>query len=96
MSVVTPEIVKQVALLARLRLEGEALTQTAAQLDHILGYVQRLQQVPTDNVEPTTHVLPLSNVLRADTIQPSLPQEAVMRLSPASKAPYFKVPKVIE
>ena len=63
MPVVTPEIVKQVALLARLRLEGDTLAQTASQLDQILGYVQRLQQVATDQVEPTTHVLPLSNVL---------------------------------
>ncbi len=96
MSVVTPEIVKQVAQLARLRLEGEALTQTASQLDQILEYVQRLQKVSTDQVEPTTHVLPLSNVLRSDQPSASLPQEAVTRLAPASKPPYIKVPKVIE
>ena len=96
MSVVTPEIVKQVALLARLRLEGEALAQTASQLDQILEHVQRLQKVSTDHVEPTTHVLPLSNVLRGDQPSASLPQEAVARLAPASKPPYIKVPKVIE
>ena len=96
MSVVTPEIVKQVALLARLRLEGEALSQTANQLDSILEYVQRLQKVATDQVEPTTHVLPLSNVLRPDQAHSSLPQEAVVRLAPAAKPPYIKVPKVIE
>ena len=96
MSVITPEIVKQVALLARLRLEGDALAQTANQLDAILAYVQRLQKVPTDQVEPTTHVLPLSNVLRPDQAHNSLPQEAVARLAPASKPPYIKVPKVIE
>lgn len=96
MAVVTPEIVKQVALLARLRLEGEALTRVAGQLDEILGYVQRLQAVPTDHVAPTSHVLPLSNVLRQDVGVPSLPQACIAALAPASQPPFVKVPKVIE
>lgn len=96
MSVVTPEIVKQVALLARLRLEGESLAQAASQLDQILEHVQRLQKVSTEHIEPTTHVLPLSNVLRRDEASASLPQEAVTRLAPAAKPPYIKVPKVID
>ena len=96
MSVITPEIVKQVALLARLRLEGEDLARLAGQLDEILQYVQQLQAVPTDQVPPTTHVLPLSNVVRKDEPQPCLPQQAVMALAPASKPPVVTVPKVIE
>lgn len=96
MSVITPEIVQQVARLARLRLEGQALTTLAAQLDEIVGYVQRLQAVPTDRVEPTSHVLPLANVLRADERRPSLPQETVVALAPAARPPYIKVPKVID
>ncbi len=96
MSVVTPEIIKQVALLARLRLEGDALTQLVSQLDAILGYVQQLQAVPTDQVEPTSHVLPLSNVLRPDEPRRSLTQDAVMALAPATHPPFVKVPKVLE
>ncbi len=96
MSNATPDIVKHVALLARLRLEGEALAKTAAQLDEILEYVKKLQAVPTDQVEPTSHVLPLSNVLRKDQPQPPLPNEAVMRLAPASQPPFVNVPKVLE
>ncbi len=96
MALVTADVIKQVALLARLRLEGEALTQLATQLDEILGYVQKLQAVPTDHVEPTSHVLPLSNVLRNDEPRPSLSQEAVLALAPASQRPFIKVPKVIE
>ena len=96
MAVITPEVVKQVALLARLKLEGEALTQLAAQLDEILVYVQRLQQVPTESVEPTSHVLPLANVLRKDDVGRSLPQEAVAALAPAARPPFITVPKVIE
>ena len=96
MGVVTSEVVKQVAWLARLRLEGEELAHIAAQLDEILQYVQQLQSVPTEGVEPTSHVLPLSNVLRADTRQPCLRQEAVMALAPAAQPPFVKVPKVID
>ena len=96
MSVVTPEIVTQVALLARLRLEGKALTETAAQLDEILEYVRQLQSVPTTHIEPTSHVLPLANVLRKDERHASLRQETVTALAPASHPPFVTVPKVIE
>ncbi len=96
MGVVSPDVVKQVATLSRLRLEGEALTHLAAQLDDILQYVQQLQAVPTDHIEPTSHVLPLSNVLRKDEPLASLPQEAVLALAPARQRPFVKVPKVIE
>jgi aspartyl-tRNA(Asn)/glutamyl-tRNA(Gln) amidotransferase subunit C len=96
MAVVTPEIVAQVARLARLRLEGPALTQFAAQLDEILQYVQRLQAVDTQDVEPTSHVLPLSNVLRKDEPRPSLSVDAVRAIAPRTRPPYIAVPKVIE
>ena len=96
MAVVTPEIVKQVAMLARLRLEGKTLTHIAAQLDEILRYVQQLQAVNTEGVEPTSHVLPLTNVLRKDEPRPSLSQDEVARLAPAAKAPFVSVPKIIE
>ena len=96
MAVITSDIVRQVAYLARLRLEGPELSQVAAQLDEILQYVQQLQTVPTEQVEPTSHVLPLSNVLREDTPASSLSQQAVLSLAPAVRAPFVSVPKVIE
>ena len=96
MGVVTPDTVKRVASLARLQLEGEALERFSGQLDKILQYVQQLQTISTDGVEPTSHVLPLSNVLRKDEPSPSLSQEAVLALAPAHQRPFLKVPKVIE
>jgi aspartyl-tRNA(Asn)/glutamyl-tRNA(Gln) amidotransferase subunit C len=94
--VITPEIIQQVALLARLKLEGAALTAFASQLDGILAYVRQLQAVPTEGVAPTSHVLPLSNVLRADELRPSLGADEVVKLAPAPHPPYVTVPKVIE
>jgi len=96
MGVVTPEIVQRVARLARLRLEGQALAQMAAQLDEILEYMQQLQAVPTDQVEPTSHVVPLANVLRKDERGVSLPPETVLAMAPAAHPPFVKVPKVID
>ena len=96
MAVVTPDIVRQVALLARLRLEGRDLARIVAQLDEILQYVQQLQVVNTEDVEPTSHVLPLTNVLRTDEPRPSLSPEAVTALAPSAQHPFVKVPKVID
>ena len=96
MPVVTPDIIKQVAALARLRLEGDALTRFSTQLDEILQYVQKLQTVATDHVEPTSHVLPLSNVLREDTPHQCLSQDAVAAIAPATHPPFVTVPKVLE
>ncbi len=96
MGVVTPEIVKHVAHLARMRVEGEALTQLAAQLDEILDYVRKLQAVATDGIEPTSHVLPLTNVQRPDAPRPSLDPGTVVALAPARSGPFLSVPKVLE
>lgn len=96
MSVVDPQTVQQVARLARLELEASQVSQLAAQLDKILAYVQQLSAVGTDRIEPTSHVLALSNVLRADAVQPSLKPEQVTALAPASQASFVAVPKVIE
>ena len=96
MSVISPDVVQRVALLARLRLEGKELAELATQLDRILEYVRQLQSVPTEGVETTSHVLPLSNVLRKDETQPSLPQPQVIALAPSAHPPFVTVPKVIE
>lgn len=96
MAVVTPDIIRRVAILARLRLEGEALARLAAQLDEILQYVQQLQAVDTAGVEPTSHVLPLSNVLRKDEPGPCLSPGEVLTLAPATQPPFVTVPKVLE
>lgn len=95
MAVVNQDTVKHVATLARLRLEGAALTQLVTQMDGIVQYVRQLEGVATDHVEPTTHVLPMTNVLRPDEPVPSLSQTIVTALAPESRPPFIAVPKVI-
>ena len=96
MSVVSVKDVEHVALLARLQLQPDELAKLAGQLDEILQYVQQLQTVSTKGVEPTSHVLGLSNITRADESVQAVSPEAVLSLAPARQGPFFKVPKVIE
>ena len=95
-SLVSTTEVEQVAVLARVQLQGEELTRLAAQLDEILRYVQQLQAVATDAVEPTSHVLPLTNITRADAVRPSVAAEDLLVLAPERHGQLVKVPKIIE
>lgn len=96
MAVVTQHEVEQVAWLARLALPEADAAKLTAQLDRILEYVRQLQALPTDEVPPTSHVLALSNITRADQCHPCVPPEDVLRLAPARHNQFFKVPKIIE
>lgn len=94
-SPITPEQVRHVAKLARLALEESELDRFRRQLEPVLDYVAQIGQVDVSRVEPMAHVLPLSNVLRNDEVQPALPLEAVLQNAPEADGPFFKVPKVI-
>ncbi len=96
MSVIAAHDVRQVARLARIRLDDSALAKFSAELDEILGYVRQLQAVQTDAVEPTSHALPLTNVLRADTHVPSTMTDAILQLAPARHGQFVKVPKIVD
>ena len=96
MSHVTPEEVRHVAALARLALSEAEVAQFQQQLEHMLEYVEQLRALNTDQVEPTSHVLALTNVLRDDTPRPCLAPETVAALAPARQGHLIKVPRVIE
>ena len=85
-----------VTQLARLSLPEEQIEMYQGQLDQILAYIDRLNQVDTSNVEPTTHVIPITNVLREDELKDSLPVEEVLANAPQKESLSFCVPKVIE
>jgi len=88
--------VEHVAKLARLELSQEEKEKFTEQLNAILKYMDKLNELDTDHVEPTSHVLPLVNVMREDAPRPSWPIEQVMKNAPDEEDGQFKVPAVIE
>lgn len=92
---ISPEQVRDVAKLARLALDDAEAQKLGPQLASILQYVGQLSEVDVSKVEPMAHALPLSNVLRDDVVEPSLPVEKVLQNAPETDGPFFKVPKII-
>jgi aspartyl-tRNA(Asn)/glutamyl-tRNA(Gln) amidotransferase subunit C len=88
--------VKYVAHLARLSLTPEEEQKLGAQLNNILGYVEKLKEVDVSGVEPTAHAFPLVNVIRPDEVQPSMSQEDALRNAPAQANGLFIAPKIVE
>ena len=88
--------VKYVANLARIRLSEDEQQKFGAQLNHILGYIEKLRELDVTNVEPTAHAFPLVNVTRPDQVQPSMPHEDAMRNAPSKANGLFLVPKIVE
>lgn len=92
---ITEKDVQKVANLARLRLtDADAQTYTG-QLDRILGYIEKLSEVDTAGVEPTTGGVE-GSALRADVAKTSITHEAALANAPKVKGGCFKVPKIIE
>jgi aspartyl-tRNA(Asn)/glutamyl-tRNA(Gln) amidotransferase subunit C len=92
----TPEEVRKVALLARLELEPDELERQGRNLNSLLAQFEALQKLDVTGVEPTSHSVPLFNVLREDVARPSLPREEVLRNAPESRDGCFVVPRIIE
>ncbi|GAA0137316.1 Asp-tRNA(Asn)/Glu-tRNA(Gln) amidotransferase subunit GatC [Paenibacillus sp. YSY-4.3] len=88
--------VEHVARLARLNLTDEEREMFTEQLNAILQYAEKLNELDTEGVEPTTHVLRLNNVMRDDVVAESLTQEKVFRNAPEEEDGQFKVPAVLE
>jgi aspartyl-tRNA(Asn)/glutamyl-tRNA(Gln) amidotransferase subunit C len=93
---VTIEDVRKVAYLARLSFSPEEEARLAEDLSRILEYVQKLNELDTEGVPPTSHVLPIHNVFREDLVTPSLPQDELLANAPSKWRGFFRVPKVIE
>lgn len=88
--------VEHVAELARLELSDEEKEEYTQQLGNILDYVNKLDEVDTDNVQPTAHALPLKNVFRDDKVEKSLDREKVVENAPDSMRNYIRTPKIME
>jgi len=93
---ITREEVEHVARLARLALHNDELEALTGQMDAILGYVEQLNELNTDDILPTAHAVPMDNAFRPDLVKPSLEIDAVLSNAPDSDEGCFRVPKVIE
>ena len=90
------EQVRKVAKLARLELTDAEIQEFTGQLGAILGYVDKLSELETTDVEPLAHCLPISNVFRKDEVRDSLGTEQVLANAPQRDGSFFKVPKILD
>jgi len=93
---VTKDDVLHIARLGRLEYNDEEAEKFKGELNAILGYVTKLNELDTDNVEPTSHVLDLNSVMRADEVKPSLGAEKILKNAPEQDHDHFRVPRVVE
>ena len=93
---VTVEDVRGVAALARLRFSLEEEQRLTGELNRILQYMDKLNELDTEGVEPTSHVLPLGNAFRRDEVDPSPAVAEILAASPQRQGRYYKVPRIIE
>ncbi|MCL6584638.1 MAG: Asp-tRNA(Asn)/Glu-tRNA(Gln) amidotransferase subunit GatC [bacterium] len=93
---ITVNEVEYVAKLARLKLSDQEKVLFTQQLDNILQYMDKLNELDTKDIPPTSHVLPLENVMREDEVRPSYSPEELLANAPDREDTFFAVPKVIE
>jgi len=93
---ITEKDVQYVAGLARIHLREDEVNRLTKDLENILDYIHKLDTLDVSDIQPTSHVLPLKNVYRQDSVRPSLTQQEAMNFSVEQQDGSFKVPKVIE
>lgn len=93
---ISVEMVNHIALLSRLEFKEEEIVKFQEQLSRIIEYVEKLNEIDTKDIEPTSHVISINNVFREDKVGKSLPREEALRNAPDSTEKFFRVPKIIE
>jgi len=91
----SPDDVAALARLARIEMTEAELVHLAPQLDVILESVASVSDVAADDIPPTSHALPLTNVFREDVVRPSLPVADVLAGAPAAEQDRFRVPRIL-
>ena len=93
---VSPEQVRHIARLARIAMSDEEIERLAPELNNILGWVEQLEEVNTDGVEPLTAVVPNTLRLREDKVTDGDCRDEILANAPVAEHGFFAVPKVIE
>lgn len=96
MARITKDQVKHVAHLARLSVSEDEVELFTDQLDKIIGFAEQLNELNTEGIEPTTHVLDVKNVLREDVIKESLKREDALKNAQDEQDGQVKVPSILE
>lgn len=92
---VDEETVKRISDLVNIRLSEEEASLFAKQLNEVLGYFRKIDEVDTRDVEPTFHALDLENIVREDQVSPSLPNREALENAPKKENGLFKAPKIL-
>lgn len=93
--IITKKEVEYVAELAKLEFNEEEKEEFTSQLNSILDYFKKLNELDTESVEPTAYVISMPNLLNEDKVEPSLPREEALSNSKYVEKGYFKVPKIM-
>lgn len=93
---ISREDVQHVARLARLELSEAELERMRVEMDAILAYMDKLRSLDTSGVEPTSHAVPLRNVMREDEPRPSTSRDDMLANAPDRAGDFFRVPRIIE
>lgn len=95
MSVTTSQV-RYIASLARLRFTEEEEKRLADEMNEILGYVEKLNELDTTGVPPMSHVIDLNNVVREDVVESRISRDEALKNAPDADSAYIRAPKVIE
>ena len=93
---ITKEEVEHVALLARLKFSENEKERFTIQMNSILEYMEKLEELETTHVEPTFHAVAQTNVFRQDLVKASIPRDLSLSNAPDGDRGFFRVPKIIE
>lgn len=94
--VLSHEEVEKVSLLARLKLTEDEIETFRTQLSRVLEYVDILNEVDTEDVEPMVHAVEIANVFRGDEVQESLPRQRALANAPKTDGQCFLVPQILD
>lgn len=93
---ISDETIEYVGILAKLELSGEEKEQAKKDMESMLDYVDKLNELDTDGVEPMSHVFPVNNVFREDIVTNGDDREEILKNAPERKEGAFVVPKTVE
>ena len=93
---VTIEEVEKIAKLAKLKFKEDEIEKFTKQMNDILEYMEQLNEINTDDIEPLYHVIEVGNVLRKDDVKQSSPKEEILKNAPVKSNDFILVPKIIQ